>query len=62
MAPAKEDVRRILELLPDDASLEDIQYRIYVCQKIESGLEDVGAGRTISEAAFEARMSKWLEP
>ena len=54
MAPAKEDVRRILELLPDDASLEDIQYRIYVRQKIESGLEDAGAGRT--------RMAKWLEP
>ena len=62
MPPAKEDVRRILELLPDDVSLEDIQYRIYVCQKIESGLEDVEAGRTISEEEFEARMSRWLEP
>ena len=62
MSPAKEEVRRILELLPDDASLEDIQYRIYVRQKIESGLEDVEAGRTISEEEFEARMSKWLEP
>ena len=62
MPPAKEDVRRILELLPDDVSLEDIQYRIYVCQKIESGLEDVEAGRTISEEEFEARMARWLEP
>ena len=62
MPPAKEDVRRILEILPDDVSLEDIQYRIYVCQKIESGLEDVGAGRTISEEDFEARMARWLEP
>ncbi len=62
MPPAKEEVRRILELLPDDASLEDIQYHIYVRQKIERGLEDVAAGRTISEEEFEARMSKWLEP
>ena len=62
MAPAKEAVKRILERLPDDASLEEIQHRIYVCQKIERGLEDVRVDRTISEEEFEARMSKWLEP
>lgn len=58
MPIAKEEVRRLLELLPDDVSLEDIQYHIYVRQKIERGLEDVAAGRTISEEEFEARMSK----
>ena len=42
MAPAKEDVKRILELLPDDASLEDIQYRIYVCQKLNADWEMSG--------------------
>jgi predicted transcriptional regulator len=62
MRPAKEEVRRLLELLPDDASLEDIQYHIYVRQKILRGLEDIEAGRTLSEEEFEARMSKWLEP
>lgn len=62
MPPAKEEVRRLLELLPDDASLEDIQYHIYVRQKVERGLEDIEADRTISEEEFEARMSKWLAP
>ena len=62
MPLAKEEVRRILELLPADASLEDVQYRIFVCQKIESGLEDVRTGHTISEQEFETRISKWLEP
>jgi predicted transcriptional regulator len=62
MIPAKEEVRRLLELLPDDTSLEDIQYHIYVRQKITRGLEEVEAGRTLSEEEFEARMSKWLEP
>src|SRR5256885_17111550 len=62
MIPAKEEVRRLLELLPDDASLEDIQYHIYVRQKILRGLEDVEAGRTLSEEEFEARRSKWLQP
>jgi predicted transcriptional regulator len=62
MIPAKEEVRRLLELLPDDATLEDIQYHIYVRQKILRGLEDIEAGRTLSEDEFDARMSKWLEP
>ena len=38
---AKDDVRALLEKLPDDASLNDIQYHIYVRQKIERGLEAI---------------------
>ena len=57
---AKEDVMRILEDLPEDVSFEDIQYHIYVRQKIERGLEDVEAGRTLSEEEFDRRMAKWL--
>jgi hypothetical protein len=62
MNAAKEEVLRILERLPEDASLEDIQHHIYVRQKIEHGLEDVEVGRTLSEAEFDQRMAKWLEP
>ena len=59
MKAAKEE---ILEGLPENASLEDIQYHIYVRQKIDHGLDDVEAGRTLSEAEFDQRMRKWLEP
>ncbi len=62
MNAAKEEVMRILELLPEDASLEDIQYHIYVRQKIGHGLEDVEAGRTLSEEELDQRMVRWLEP
>jgi hypothetical protein len=62
MNAAKEEVIRMLEHLPDDASLEDIQYHIYVRQKIEHGLEDLEAGRILSEAEFDQRMARWLEP
>ncbi len=61
-ATAKEEVKRILEELPEDASLEDIQYHIYVRQKIERGLEDLEGGRVLSEEEFERRIAKWLEP
>lgn len=62
MNAAKEEVLHILEGLPDDASLDDIQYHIYVRQKIEHGLKDAEAGRTLSEKEFDQRMAKWLEP
>jgi predicted transcriptional regulator len=62
MSAAKEEVMRILERLPEDASLEDIQYHIYVRQKIDHGLADIEAGRTITEEEFDRRMEKWLEP
>jgi hypothetical protein len=61
MNAAKEEVMRLLELLPEDASLEDIQYYIYVRQKIDHGLEDVEAGRTLSEEGFDQRMAKWFD-
>lgn len=61
-AKAKDEVIRLLERLPDDASLEDIQYHIYVRQKIEHGMEDAEAGRTLTEEEFDRRMAKWLEP
>jgi len=51
-------------MLPEDASLEDIQYHIYVRQKIEQGLADVEAGRVISHAEVQhevqQRLAKWL--
>ena len=62
MSTPKDEVIRILERLPEDASLEDIQYHLYVRQKIEHGLEDIEARRTLSEAEFDRRMAKWLEP
>ncbi len=60
MANAKEEVRRILDSLPDTASLEEIQYRIYVQQKVARGLEDIEKGRVLKGSEVEKRMSKWL--
>lgn len=37
MLTAKQKVQSILDKLPEDANVEDIQYRIYVVQKVERG-------------------------
>ncbi len=58
---AKEEVRALLEKLPDDASLNDIQYHIYVRQKIERGLEAIQKGNVISQEEIEKRRARGLE-
>ena len=61
MKTAKEEVRNLLEKLPDDASLDDIQYHIYVFQKIQKGLDAAERGEVISQEEAERRMAPWLE-
>jgi len=61
MQTAKQEVSKLLESLPDDCALEDIQYHLYVLQKIERGLKDVDEGRVYTQEEVEKMMAKWLE-
>ena len=58
---AKAKVQELLARLPDDCSLEDVLYHLYVIQAIERGLADAEAGRTIphEEVADQLRR-KWV--
>jgi len=60
MATAKEEVRRLLESLPDDASLEDVQYSIYVRERIERGRREGDDGKLIEQDEVESRMCRWV--
>lgn len=60
MVRPKAEVQRMLESVPDDATFEDIQYRIYVCQRIMRGLNDVDEGRLLTQKQVERRMARWL--
>ncbi len=62
MGTPKESVRELLDELPEETSYEDIQYHIYVRQKIDRGLQDLKAGRVLNQKEVERRMSKWLKP
>jgi hypothetical protein len=43
----KEEARRLVEDLPEEATWDELMYRIYVRQAIEAGLDDSRQGRTI---------------
>ena len=61
MQSAKMEVSKLIDTLPDDCSLEDIQYHIYVLQKVERGLKDGEAGRTFTQEEVGKRAAKWLD-
>ncbi len=60
MGTPKQAVLDLLKGLPEDASLEDIQYHLYVLQKIHKGLKDEEEGRILSQDEMEKRFEKWL--
>ena len=57
MQKVKEEISSLLNRLPDDCSLEDVQYHLYVLQKIERGLKDVEEGRVYTQEEVEKRMA-----
>ncbi len=61
MLTAKEEVRELLDQLPDDSSIDDIQHHIFVRQKIRNGLAASDQGRVLSHDEVEKRMSRWLD-
>lgn len=61
-ATAKQEVEQLLEHLPNDSTLEDIQYHLYVLEKIKRGRTDIANGRSFSAEEARARLSKWLRP
>ena len=61
MQTVKNEVVDLLKRLPDNCTLEDIQYYLYAIQKIERGLKDEEEGRVYEEKEIEEKMSKWLE-
>jgi len=57
----KEQILKALNELPDDATVEDAMERLYVLYKIERGIAQADAGKTITQAEARQRMARWLK-
>ena len=60
MATTKEEVRKLLDTLPEDATWEDVQYSIYVRERVERGRLEAARGEVIEQDEVERRMNQWL--
>lgn len=52
----KDEAKRLIEQLPDDATWDDLMHEIYVRQAIEAGLEDSRVGRVSSVEEVRSRL------
>lgn len=56
----KQMVKAVLRRLPEDCTLEDVQYEIYVLQTIQRRLELSERGDFLTQEEVERRVEKWL--
>jgi predicted transcriptional regulator len=55
----KADAIKIIEELPDSASLEDIFDQLYLMEKIEKGLRSLEAGEVYTSDEVRAKVKEW---
>lgn len=60
MSTPKAEVAAMLEALPESSSFEDIQYHLYVLEKINRGLERADTEGAVSHEEAKNRLGKWL--
>ena len=61
MASAKQFVLDVLKALPDDCSVEDVQYELYVRQKVAHGEQAADAGEIVPHEDVVREAREWLQ-
>lgn len=60
MSTVKHDVELLLNRLPEDCTLEDIQYHLYVLEKVRRGLAEAQGQGAIPQSEVEARLATFM--
>jgi predicted transcriptional regulator len=60
MVAVKQDAQAMIENLPDNCTYEDIQYHLYVVEKVKNGIRRAEDGKRSTHQDAKERMSKWL--
>lgn len=60
MSPVKEEAKKVIDQLPEDATWKDVTYAIYVRDQIERGMADEREGRVLEHDEVERRILEQL--
>ncbi len=60
MNAAKEKIKDLLAKLPEDCTVEDVQYHLYVLEKIQRGISRAASEGVMTQAEVEKQLSKWI--
>jgi predicted transcriptional regulator len=56
----KEQVIRLVETLPEEATVDDIMRELYFKIQVDKGLKELDEGKGIPHEEVERRLSRWL--
>ena len=59
--PTKEQMLKVIQELPANATVEDAMEQLYLLDKIERGIAQAEAGQTVSQEEARRRMAPWLK-
>jgi hypothetical protein len=58
MDTAKQEVRYLIDKPPDDCTLEDVQYHLFIMEKIRRGIQRAESEGAIPQAEAEGWLAK----
>ena len=58
--PIKKVALKVIERMPEDASLEDLMYELYFRQRVDRGLRELEKNKTVSHEDVKRSVSRWL--
>ena len=59
---AKRIALEVIQRMPEGATLEQIMYELYFRQRVDRGLRELAAGKTVSHESVKKSLSRWLRP
>ena len=57
---SKQAAIRIIEEMPEDASLEQIMYGLFFRERVDRGLKELDKGKTVSHEEVRRSVARWL--
>ena len=57
----KEQMVKLIQGLPEDATVEDAMEQLYLLYKVERGIAQADAGLKVSQEEARRRMTRWLK-
>ena len=56
----KLEAESLIKKLPDESTFEDIQYHLYVAEKLKNARQQIKDGKIHSQVEAEKRLKKWI--
>ncbi len=60
LATEKLETENLIQKLPDESTFEDIQYHLYVAEKLKNARQQIKDRKIHSQSEVEKRLDKWI--